>query len=455
MKKIFLSCFIFLISATTVLAANNLWGYYSGNLPSLSERAQIYSNIASDQYVGSQAQNIKLLNYLQNNPDLNIGSAIPVVPSLFETSLASAIGTADASMTLVSGTDRQGNALSGYFCFTLDGGTNNVEYVCGTVAGTAVTSMIRGIDPITGVTSVTALEYTHRRGASVKVTDYPTLTILARELNGNDYIPNLIYFNTGIGQTFSSTTAVATQGYVNNVGAGGFTAANVFTNGGLTAMGTSPATVAFSTSTASGLYLNSGVATINLMAAANGYLTIDTSGKLGIATTSNITWGGQHTFNATSTFVGRITSNTATTTVYNDLLVMGSIKQNGTRYGATQVCSGLLTESGTDGYSTETVTCGFQPSIIQLTGNHNGNIWSKGTSINGVNQAVSQWVQTLDGSYTAWSTTTSSASLIINSNGTMHEFFASTTPTTTGFTLGKLFVAGTGQGNFYLEYTAW
>src|SRR5690348_15688370 len=72
-------------------------------------------------------------------PDIRAGASIPVVVSLFETSLQSKINTSDTSMTLVSGTDRQGNSLSGFICFTIDEGTSNVEFVCGTASSTSVT----------------------------------------------------------------------------------------------------------------------------------------------------------------------------------------------------------------------------------------------------------------------------------------------------------------------------
>ena len=137
-----------------------------------------------------------------------LGSAIPVIPALYESSIASPIGATDVTMTLVKGTDRSGNALSGFMCFTLDGGTPSVEYVCGTVAGTAVTAMTRGIDPITGVTTVVALELTHRRGADVKVTDYPVLSILARIINGDDTFPNKLTYSNSL--TFSGSDPATT-----------------------------------------------------------------------------------------------------------------------------------------------------------------------------------------------------------------------------------------------------
>ncbi len=149
----------------------------------------------------------------------NVGATIPVPVAVFQTSLQASISTTDTSMTLVTGTDKSGDALSGYICFTLDEGTSIEEFVCGTTAGTAVTSMIRGIDPVDGDLEVTALKKAHRRGASVKVTNYPSLGILSRILNGTETLPNAISYASGVGPTASSD--LADKEYVLSVVSGG------------------------------------------------------------------------------------------------------------------------------------------------------------------------------------------------------------------------------------------
>ena len=151
--------------------------------------------------------------------EVSLGSSIPVIISKFETSLQGKIATTDTSMTLVSGTDRNGTSLSGYLCFTIDENSSNVEYVCGTVAGTAVTAMTRGIDPVTGVTSVSALKKSHNRGASVKITDYPSLSIVSRILNGDDTLPNAIKYVSTVSTTTlaSNTSYLANVAYVNGI----------------------------------------------------------------------------------------------------------------------------------------------------------------------------------------------------------------------------------------------
>jgi len=138
--------------------------------------------------------------------DQRFGATIPQVVALFETSLATKITSSATSMTLVSGTDKAGNALSGYMCFTVDEGTASEEFVCGTASSTDVSSMLRGIDPIDGDKEVTALKKEHRRGASVKITDYPQIAIHGRILNGDETIPNVLSYAT-------SSTSTMTQGY--------------------------------------------------------------------------------------------------------------------------------------------------------------------------------------------------------------------------------------------------
>jgi len=157
------------------------------------------------------------------NTGLVVGSQVPVTPAVFETSLASPIGVNDTSMTLAGGTLIDGSTLSGYTCFTLDSGQPNLEYVCGTASGTAVTSMTRGINPLNGTSSVTALKYSHRRGANVKITDYPALSVLGRIANGLDGFYGPVRYDSGvtISQIQGDTRNLASVAYVNQVATSG------------------------------------------------------------------------------------------------------------------------------------------------------------------------------------------------------------------------------------------
>ncbi len=145
------------------------------------------------------------------------GASIPVVVTSFETSLATGITSSDTSMTLVKGTDDAGTSLSGYMCFTLDVNTTSQEIVCGTVSATAVTSMLRGIDPQDGDLEVSALKFSHRRGATVKITDAPSLQIISRILNGTETFPNAVSYAAGVASSTLTGQNLASVNYVNGV----------------------------------------------------------------------------------------------------------------------------------------------------------------------------------------------------------------------------------------------
>lgn len=162
----------------------------------------------------------RVAEQVKSGQETPIGASIPVAPALFETSLQGKIAAAATSMTLISGTDGNGNSLSGFMCFTLDeGNTSSVEFVCGTASSTSVTGLTRGINRLTGTSTVASLAKSHNRGATVKVTNYPSLTILSRVLNGDETVPNPLKYETTVStSTLSGNTAyLASVGYVNGV----------------------------------------------------------------------------------------------------------------------------------------------------------------------------------------------------------------------------------------------
>jgi len=194
MKKLIIA--LALLIATPVFASSTLYEYYTSrgsNLPSVSDRAVIYADIGSDTYRGLEEQNIKLLSYL----DDTLGTAIPDVIAVFETSLASKITSTQTTMTLVSGTTDDGTTLSGTYGFVIDEGSASQEFVLATCASTACTGLSRGISTVTGTSTVASLQKSHRRGASVKITDHPVLVTIVRILNGQGTLPSkLTYENT-------------------------------------------------------------------------------------------------------------------------------------------------------------------------------------------------------------------------------------------------------------------
>ncbi len=156
-------------------------------------------------------------------------SAIPKLSALFETSLASKISSTATSMTLVSGTDKSGNTLSGVYGFILDEGSATEEFVLGTATGTSITGMLRGVSVTDGGTEVTALKKEHRRGASVKITSFPFLGIVYRLLQGSDGFPQKLFYNSH--PTFTTNTELVDKGYVDGVAVAGAPNADDSTKG--------------------------------------------------------------------------------------------------------------------------------------------------------------------------------------------------------------------------------
>jgi hypothetical protein len=145
--------------------------------------------------------------------------SIPDAPYLFQTSLQSGIDSDDTSMTLVNGALKDGSSLSGYQCFTLDAGTNIAEYVCGTASSTSVTGLLRGINPLNPASGSADLSFSHRRGADVRITDFPVLQVIKRLVDGTDSFPSPLKLDTSISTTTiaSNTSYLANVEYVNGV----------------------------------------------------------------------------------------------------------------------------------------------------------------------------------------------------------------------------------------------
>ena len=161
---------------------------------------------------------------------LPLGATIPIITADFETSLSASMTTTDTSMTLTKGTNKAGNALSGYMCFTIDTNATKQEYVCGTASSTSITGLLRGIDPVDGDLEVTSLKQTHRLGATVTITDHPGVSIALRILNGNETLPNLLKYATGT-SACSDPDQICDREYINAVASSGAANADFVTKG--------------------------------------------------------------------------------------------------------------------------------------------------------------------------------------------------------------------------------
>lgn len=267
-------------------------------------------------------------------PTAILASQIPVAPSVFETYLASQEGTTDTSVTLASGTLRDGTALSGYACVTVDANTPTLEYECGNASGTSITNLTRGIDAVTGTTTVSSLIYSHRRGADVKITDYPVLTLLQRIASGLLGFPSIIRYDTQPNFSGVSTTSIASVGYVNSVAISGAPNASESVNG-ISQLATTNQLASSTSLGSTGARLvipNSLATTTCSVATSSVILSGPTTGKISSACidqTAAYNWTGNQTFAASSTYSlvppGSIEAYASSTAPLGWLLANGSV----------------------------------------------------------------------------------------------------------------------------------
>lgn len=174
---------------------------------------------------------IYVATYQKPKPTLQVGVSLPQSVAVFETSLQSPITSSATTLTLTANSVRGGGALTGYNCFTIDEGSAQAEYICGTVSATTVSSLTRGVSPTTGTTTVSALQFAHRRGANVKITDFPVIQILRAQANGQDTYPNILQYANTVCSVSSPNAAICDKAYVDGVAVAGASNANETTKG--------------------------------------------------------------------------------------------------------------------------------------------------------------------------------------------------------------------------------
>lgn len=144
---------------------------------------------------------------------------VPLVIADFETSLASAISAGATSFTLASATDDDGNALAaGKYCFTLNNGSSNKQYLIGQLNGTAVTSVVY-VDRRGNETS--GAQYAARAGAPVIISDFATIQRVADILRGQVDLDGDNPITYDAEPTLANREELATVGYVLDQVSGG------------------------------------------------------------------------------------------------------------------------------------------------------------------------------------------------------------------------------------------
>jgi hypothetical protein len=267
----------------------------------------------------------------------------PEVRALFTTTLASKITSTDTSMTLTSATDKDGTSLaSSTYGFIIDEGTSVEEFVLADCTGTACTNMTRGLSVRTGTTTVSSLRFEHRRGASVKITDAPSLIFAVNFLKGRQNAENVLRYSSNVSTTtvasdnrnlvnyellnyfaLGSTTPAASetvQGYVEL--ATGLEAASSSSVGGTGARTAIPSSIATST-------YNSATAGLKVVVTQN-------NGKIdsGFISTSTLLAASMTSPTASSTFLSANASNNLTWNYVNQTIKLEASGINANLAGA-------------------------------------------------------------------------------------------------------------------------
>jgi len=238
-------------------------------------------------------------------PAPNLGAALPQAVGVFETSLAAPISSSATTLTLTANAIRGGGTLSGYNCFTVDEGSAQAEVLCGTVASTAVTGISRGISYANGTTTVATNQFAHRRGANVKITDFPILQILKAQNAGESEFDAPIKYNSSV----STSTLALDQ---NNIASVKYvTAAALDAGSVLTATESAGGFVELATGVEAASTTLSGTAGRLALPAAISTSTKPTSGHYVVVTDAT---GGISNFLASSTISNATLSGTTTAT---------------------------------------------------------------------------------------------------------------------------------------------
>lgn len=144
---------------------------------------------------------------------------IPIVVADVELQLSTAIAVGATTFSVASANDDDGVALpAGKYCFTIDNGKSNKEYLMGQLNGLNVTSVVSVSRQ--GVESAGASEK-HRIGSSCIITDFATIQRVADTLRGvvalNGATP--VVYDTE--PTLADRKELATVGYVLDTATGG------------------------------------------------------------------------------------------------------------------------------------------------------------------------------------------------------------------------------------------
>src|SRR3990167_1432275 len=202
---------------------------------------------------------------VSKSDDKIIGATLPVAGATYNLSGSGVTGSATSitlqSLTLPQTSQKLADSdFSPTFHLTLEPGNRSRQEIvsCTTVTqnsgGTATLSgCLRGLAPITPFTASTTLQFSHAGGSQVIFSDPPQLFNLFTAKDNTETITgqwfHSVFPENTSGSLPTTSQQFATKIYVDGVGAGGFTAANIGDGKSIYARGTSPETIDVNTST--------------------------------------------------------------------------------------------------------------------------------------------------------------------------------------------------------------
>lgn len=237
MKKLLTSLLALFLIVTPVYgyysySDTNLYQFYGGNLPSISERAETYRLVNSEVYIGTAKQNNLFLEFLkysgleEEEEDLKMGADTQKFFGGFTYRIAGSGITASASsITLTKLTlpqndyPIQDSDLSDTFYITLEpGNKTRQEFASCTTVGAntggnvTLSGCTRGLSPIAPYTASTTLRFSHSGASAVIFSNSPNLYDQAA-FKGNDETIT----GTWLVPIPTEATQVTNKTYVDNV----------------------------------------------------------------------------------------------------------------------------------------------------------------------------------------------------------------------------------------------
>lgn len=156
-------------------------------------------------------------------------SLIPKAPADVELQISAAIAATDTSFTLTSATDDDGVALAaGLYCFTIDNGKSNKEYLIGTLSGTTVSSVSSVSRQ--GVSSSGAAN-AHRVGSPVIISNFASIQRVVDALNGSVDLDGSNVMSYDADPTFNQDQQIITKKYADDLSIAGAADATTTTKG--------------------------------------------------------------------------------------------------------------------------------------------------------------------------------------------------------------------------------